>query len=358
MPGDPARTGRVAFWQPDVSPPPLLAAGSAEDLTVVLPGGDGVECVWVPAVLLPVRAALPVLTRARTDLHGHRESVFWGTAGVLALQFVARGLLPGLSAQDHNAWRVVPLPLEDIERVRRLAAAMPPEAHAVPRDGAGPQAQAHAVAADAAGPPRLADPERLLCASPDPQPHRPRGNRPLGRRAGNRPGHLGRTVVPVRRRAPRLQLAFRAGRRAVHVRGAGPARRGQPPVVRLRDQRVLIDPQEVHRARAQQDRKITPIDALSAALKGSTEVDGGRIDVHATGWPAALRERRAAPESLEPVAQPAALAATLRDYQRRGLSLLARMTSPGAGCCLADDMGLGKTITLISMVIFPVRSAC
>lgn len=166
VPGDPARTGRVAFWQPDVSPPPLLAAGSAEDLTVVLPGGDGVECVGV-LVLLPVRAALPVLTRARTDLHGHRESVFWGAAGVLALQFVARGLLPGLSAQDHNAWRVVPLPLEDIERVRRLAAAMPPEAHAVPRDGAGPQAQAHAVAADAAGPPRLADPERLLCASPD-----------------------------------------------------------------------------------------------------------------------------------------------------------------------------------------------
>lgn len=121
------------------------------------------------------------------------------------------------------------------------------------------------------------------------------------------------------------------------------------PVVRLRDQWVLIDPQEVHRARAQQDRKITPIDALGAALTGSTEVDGRRIDVHPTGWLAALRERLAAPEAQEPVAQPAALAATLRDYQRRGLSWLARMTSLGLGCCLADDMGLGKTITLIAL---------
>ncbi|WP_030037696.1 DEAD/DEAH box helicase, partial [Streptomyces resistomycificus] len=55
------------------------------------------------------------------------------------------------------------------------------------------------------------------------------------------------------------------------------------------------------------------------------------------------------PEAQEPVAQPAALTATLRDYQRRGLSWLARTTSLGLGCCLADDMGLGKTITLIAL---------
>jgi SNF2 family DNA or RNA helicase len=71
--------------------------------------------------------------------------------------------------------------------------------------------------------------------------------------------------------------------------------------------------------------------------------------VDATGWLASLRERLAAPEAQEPVAQPAALTATLRDYQRRGLNWLARMTSLGLGCCLADDMGLGKTITLIAL---------
>ncbi|NUS79347.1 MAG: DEAD/DEAH box helicase, partial [Streptomyces sp.] len=121
------------------------------------------------------------------------------------------------------------------------------------------------------------------------------------------------------------------------------------PVVRLRDQWVLVDPREVHRARAQQDRKVTPIDALGAALTGSTEVDGRLVDVEPTGWLASLRERLADPEAQEPVGQPAGLAATLRDYQRRGLDWLARMTSLGLGCCLADDMGLGKTVTLIAL---------
>ena len=41
--------------------------------------------------------------------------------------------------------------------------------------------------------------------------------------------------------------------------------------------------------------------------------------------------------------------ATLRDYQRHGLTWLAELTGAGLGACLADDMGLGKTITLIAL---------
>lgn len=123
--------------------------------------------------------------------------------------------------------------------------------------------------------------------------------------------------------------------------------------MRLRDQWVLIDPEEARRARETQDRKVTPIDALGAVLTGSTEVDGHRVDVRATGWLERLRQRVADPESRqsdEPaVGQPAALAATLRDYQLRGLNWLHTMTSLGLGGCLADDMGLGKTITLIAL---------
>ncbi|WP_078854238.1 DEAD/DEAH box helicase [Streptomyces sp. NRRL F-5135] len=132
------------------------------------------------------------------------------------------------------------------------------------------------------------------------------------------------------------------------------------PLVRLRDQWVLVDPARARRARDQEDRRtdrsLTPIDALSAVLTGSTEIDGERVEVRASGPLARLRDRITAPEgadgpddSFAGIGQPAGLAATLRDYQLRGLNWLHRMTSLGLGGCLADDMGLGKTITLIAL---------
>ncbi|GAA2932230.1 MULTISPECIES: DEAD/DEAH box helicase [Streptomyces] len=522
LPGDPARTGGIAFWRPDGEVPPTVASSSvasaslgsaslvsasATNLTVVVPGSDGVEAESVPAVLVPVDAALPVLTRARVSAQGHRSTVFWGAAAVHALHLVTRGLLlPGLSPGDHDAWRTGPLRAQDVEAVRRLAAAMPPEAHAVPLAGAGPL--------------RLPDPERLLrafldavadtlprtpaaplvtggpaYASPEPV-HLPEqrawaADVAAGHDAGVRlslrieaPGLTDavadadvtfRAVLQVHsvsdpalvadaaeiwagakgeafgprarmdallalRRAARawapltpllsatvpdaVELAdeevtelLGAGTRALAAAGVdvhwpkgltrelstraevGPVgtfgddveeqesgrsvaalpsflsadallafnwsfalgdRRlsreeldrlaeAKRPVVRLRDQWVLIDPQEVRLARSRQDHKVTPVDALGAALTGWAEVEGHRVEVRATGWLAALRERLADPEAQQPVEQPAALAATLRDYQRRGLNWLAGMTSLGLGCCLADDMGLGKTITLIAL---------
>ena len=50
------------------------------------------------------------------------------------------------------------------------------------------------------------------------------------------------------------------------------------PLVRLHDQWVLIDPEALRAARDRQDRKITPLDALGAALTGSAE------DATAAGW--------------------------------------------------------------------------
>ncbi|MFD9812247.1 SNF2-related protein [Streptomyces sp. NPDC059080] len=124
------------------------------------------------------------------------------------------------------------------------------------------------------------------------------------------------------------------------------------PLVRLRDRWVLVDTEALRAARGRADRTLTPLDALGAALTGSAETDDGdRVAVEVAGPLAALRDRLADPEhpGRAPVEQPAALAATLRDYQLRGLGWLHQMTSLGLGCCLADDMGLGKTITLIAL---------
>ncbi|RVX40817.1 SNF2 family DNA or RNA helicase [Nonomuraea polychroma] len=118
------------------------------------------------------------------------------------------------------------------------------------------------------------------------------------------------------------------------------------PVVRLRDQWVLIDPDLARKARQRDLKPLTGLDALGAALTGSVEVDGEQVPVEPTAWLRELRDRLAEPAEI---AQPEGLAATLRDYQLHGLRWLARMTSLGLGGCLADDMGLGKTITLIAL---------
>jgi superfamily II DNA or RNA helicase len=130
------------------------------------------------------------------------------------------------------------------------------------------------------------------------------------------------------------------------------------PVVRLRDQWMLIDPELARKARERILKPVTPIDALGAALTGTTEIDGRQITVTSAQWLEELRARIADPDRADdPIESPPGLEATLRDYQLRGLRWLARMTSLGLGGCLADDMGLGKTITLISLYLHRRQSA-
>ncbi|MGW3740124.1 DEAD/DEAH box helicase [Streptomyces sp. NPDC005146] len=119
------------------------------------------------------------------------------------------------------------------------------------------------------------------------------------------------------------------------------------PVVRLRDQWVVVDPALVRKARKRELGLLDPVDALAVALTGSAEVDGEQVEAVPAGALAELRTRILADDTA--VAPPPGLDATLRDYQLRGLGWLDRMTSLGLGGCLADDMGLGKTITVIAL---------
>jgi superfamily II DNA or RNA helicase len=135
LPGPVPRQGRLAFWDPEGSPLPT----ATEDLVVVRPHGTTVRRTTVPALTLPVDAALPVLTAARHAPAAHPATACWGAAALHALRLLARGrLLPGLTAEGYDAWRAGPLERDDVAHLRAIAAALPHEGHAVPLPGRGP----------------------------------------------------------------------------------------------------------------------------------------------------------------------------------------------------------------------------
>ena len=124
------------------------------------------------------------------------------------------------------------------------------------------------------------------------------------------------------------------------------------PVLRLRGQWAVVDPALARKARKRLIRTATPAQAVAAALSGVAEVEGDEASEVIVGASLLkVREQLTTAAERTPIEVPAGLAATLRDYQRHGLTWLAELTSLGLGACLADDMGLGKTVTLISLAL-------
>ncbi|MFF6802751.1 SNF2-related protein [Streptomyces sp. NPDC012616] len=505
LPAPLPRDGRVAFWDP--AGDALPAAAQHTELTVVRRQGATIRRRQTPALSLPLDTALPLLVRARSDPAAHPAAACWGAAALHALRLAARGrLLPGLTPAGHDAWRAGPLDPEDIAHLRAVAAALPPEGHAVPLPGSGPlllprpeplmRAFLDAVADTLPRTPAAPH----ACGKPfaDRRPQRLPGAHDwaaevaAGMDAGVRislrldlsafdmfdagdDGHggarvrsAGAAIVQVHsladptlvadaaalwagetdtafgararvdaalavRRAARVwpplarlaeqdapdvlalsedELGDLLGVAATRLAAAGVAVHwprdlaqdlsaaavvrpapgsatdggsffegeellqfrwqlaigGDPlseaemdalaeahrPVVRLRDQWVLVDPALVRKARKRELGLLDPVDALSVALSGVAEVDGETVEAVPVGALAALRDRLTA--GVRPAEPPAGLHAVLRDYQLRGLAWLDLMTSLGLGGCLADDMGLGKTITVIALHLKRARS--
>ena len=126
------------------------------------------------------------------------------------------------------------------------------------------------------------------------------------------------------------------------------------PVLRLRGNWTVIDPAVARKARKRLIRDVAPGPAVAAALTGTVEVGQGEAAVDEQVVVGAtlldVRDRLlGAPRPASRSSRPPLCRATLRDYQRQGLTWLVEMTSLGLGACLADDMGLGKTITLIAL---------
>jgi superfamily II DNA or RNA helicase len=503
LPAPVPREGRVAFWHPQDGSLPATAAAEPTELTVVRRHGASVRRRQAPALALPLDRALPLLVRARRDPAAHPATACWGAAALHALRLTARGrLLPGLTPAGHDAWRAGPLDPEDVAHLRAVAAALPPEGHAVPLPGPGPLRLPQPEALMRAFLDAVADTLPRTPAAPyasgrpfaDREPQRlpgahdwaaevaagmdagvrislrldlsaydmfDRDDDGRGRGAGAAIAQVHSLADPtlvtdaaalwsgeadaafgprarvdaalaVRRAArvwpPLARLAEQEvpdvlalsedevsdllGVAATRLAAAGVAVHwprdlaqdlsatavvrpapgsatdgtgffeseellafrwqlalgGDPlseaemdalaeahrPVVRLRDQWVLVDPALVRKARRRELGLLDPVDALSVALTGTAEVDGETVEAVPVGALAALRDRLTA--GVRPADPPAGLRATLRDYQLRGLAWLDLMTSLGLGGCLADDMGLGKTITVIALHLQRART--
>ncbi len=118
------------------------------------------------------------------------------------------------------------------------------------------------------------------------------------------------------------------------------------PIVRFRDEWVLLDPAELARLPEglPQEGRLDAASALRAVLTGQHE----GVPVVADDRLKVVLDALRSPPDVPP---PPELRATLRPYQARGYAWLTTLGALGLGACLADDMGLGKTIQLIAHVL-------
>jgi superfamily II DNA or RNA helicase len=125
VPSDPPRDGVLALWGGE---------GGDTPIELVLPAGKAFRRTKVDASVVPLAQAIPRLLAA---VEGASPAIAaWSAAVTAGVNLIARGRLqPAASPGGFDAWRVGPLDVDDERLLRDLAAALPPEAHALPLSG-------------------------------------------------------------------------------------------------------------------------------------------------------------------------------------------------------------------------------
>ncbi len=138
LPGDPPRAGRFLLWSwtgPAPTDQAPTAAGRPLPVDLVLPRGATGRSLGVRAVdatPVPVADAIDWLALLPVDPTPSPSVVAWSKVVRAALAVLARGrLVPGMSLDGFDAWRLGPLDPEDEAVFDALADALPPPAFAV-----------------------------------------------------------------------------------------------------------------------------------------------------------------------------------------------------------------------------------
>jgi hypothetical protein len=125
-----AREGALALWGPGAD------TGAGARIELVLPDGGAVAPRAVDVELVPVGSCIDALARLPASAEVRPSVRAWAVATNLALDLVARGrLVPSITGEGVDVWRVGPLDPDDVRRLDELARALPAAAHAVQEPG-------------------------------------------------------------------------------------------------------------------------------------------------------------------------------------------------------------------------------
>ncbi len=153
VPGDPPRAGCFAAFRLDadqgqeLTDGQLGVLGPEVTIEIVVPTEKSVRRRPVPAVLLPVATALPLLLEVEGEPAPTATARLWASVMTAGLGLIARGRLhPAVSPSGADAWRAGPLGPDDHRLVEQLAEAMPPLGYAIPLGAGKPPLRAHSPA--------------------------------------------------------------------------------------------------------------------------------------------------------------------------------------------------------------------